>query len=100
MRVEMDPRIEVSASDLQAQLDAGLQLRDLTNRIGQMITRADDLINELSSAAARNDASGAHAKTLLDQAKGLRFRMGRLPGEQGYRIQGRLREDITSLLDR
>ena len=24
--------------------------------------------------------------------------MGRLPGEQGYRIQGRLREDITSLL--
>ena len=23
--------------------------------------------------------------------------MGRLPGEQGYRIQGRLREDIQSL---
>jgi len=98
LRVEMDPRIDVAASDLQVQLDAGLQLRDLTNKIGQMITRADDLINELTSEVSRNDASAARAKPLLDQAKALRFRMGRLPGEQGYRIQGRLREDITSLL--
>ena len=34
---------------------------------------------------------------LLEQAKALRFRMGRLPGEMGYRIEGRLREEITSL---
>jgi photosystem II stability/assembly factor-like uncharacterized protein len=97
LTVVMDPRIEVSAADLQMQLDAGLQLRDQTNRIGQMITAADSLIGELVSTAARNDASGARAKPLLDQAKALRFQMGRLPGEQGYRIQGRLREDITSL---
>ena len=77
---------------LRAQLDAGLQLRDMTNRIGQMITQADSLIGELTSTVARNDATSARAKTLLDQAKALRFKMGRLPGEQGYRIQGRLRE--------
>jgi hypothetical protein len=98
LRVEMDPRIQVSAGDLQAQLDAGLQLRDLSNRINQMIQQADDLISELGSAASRNDAGAARAKALLDQAKAIRFRMGRLPGEQGYRIQGRLREDIQSLL--
>jgi hypothetical protein len=63
-----------------------------------MIDQADDLIRELTSAASRTDASGARAKTLLDQAKALRFQMGRLPGEQNYRIQGRLRDDIQSLL--
>jgi photosystem II stability/assembly factor-like uncharacterized protein len=98
LRVDMDPRIQVAPADLQAQLDAGLNLRDLSNRITQMIEQADDLIRELTSAAARTDASAARAKTLLDQAKALRFRMGRLPGEQNYRIQGRLREDIQSLL--
>jgi len=98
LRVEMDPRIQVSPADLQAQLDAGLNLRDLSNRITQMIDQADDLIRELTSAASRTDASAARAKTLLDQAKALRFKMGRLPGEQNYRIQGRLRDDIQSLL--
>ena len=92
-----DGEIDVPAADLEAQLDAGLQLRELTNRTGQLTTQADDLITELTSSAARADASGTRAKTLLDQAKALRFQMGRLPGEQGYRIQGRLREDITSL---
>ena len=43
-------------------------------------------------------SSAARARTLLDQTRAIRFRMGRLPGEQGYRIQGRLREDIQSLL--
>jgi len=96
-KVEMDPRVTVSTTDLQDQLAAGLALRDMTSRINAMIQQADDLISELQSTVARGDASSAHAKTLLDQAKDLRFRMGRLPGEQGYRIQGRLREDIQSL---
>ena len=97
LKVQMDPRITVSATDLQAQLDAGLALRDMTGRIGQMITDADNLIGELTSTAARNDASGQKAKALLDKAKALRFQMGRLPGEMGYRIEGRLREEIQSL---
>jgi len=98
LRVEMDPRIQIPTADLQSQLEAGLQLRDLSNRINQLIQQADELISELASAAARNDAGAARARTLLDQTRAIRFRMGRLPGEQGYRIQGRLREDIQSLL--
>jgi hypothetical protein len=39
--VAMDPRIEVSAVDLQAHRDAGLTLRDYTNRSGPMITGMD-----------------------------------------------------------
>ncbi|MFI5178802.1 MAG: hypothetical protein ACHQO8_09570, partial [Vicinamibacterales bacterium] len=97
VKIEMDPRITVSATDLQDQLTAGLALRDMTSRINAMIQQADDLIGELQSTVARGDASSARAKTLLDQAKDFRFRMGRLPGEQGYRIQGRLRDDITAL---
>jgi photosystem II stability/assembly factor-like uncharacterized protein len=97
VKVAMDPRIEVSTTDLQDQLAAGLALRDMTTAISGMIQQADDLIGELQSTVARGDASSAKAKALLDQAKDFRFRMGRLPGEQGYRIQGRLREDIQSL---
>jgi photosystem II stability/assembly factor-like uncharacterized protein len=97
LTVQMDPRIDVSAADLQSQLTAGLALRGMTDQINGLIAQADDLIAELASTASRPDASGARAKTLLDQAKALRFRMGRLPGEQNYRIQGRLREEITSL---
>jgi hypothetical protein len=97
VKVAMDPRIEVSTTDLQDQLAAGLALRDMTTAINGMIQQADDLIGELQSTVARGDASSAKAKALLDQAKDFRFRMGRLPGEQGYRIQGRLREDIQSL---
>ena len=97
LKVQMDPRITVSATELQAQLDAGLALRDMTGRINSMVTEADNLIGELASSAARTDASGAKAKALLDKAKALRFQMGRLPGEMGYRIEGRLREDIQSL---
>jgi len=93
MAVQMDPRITVSALDLQAQLDASLKLRDMTEKIGAMILKADDAIRQLSEAAATNPA----ARTELARAKDFRFRMGRLPGEQGYRIQGRLREDIQGL---
>lgn len=91
--LQMDPRITVSALALQTQLDAGLKLRDMTEKINAMIQKADDAVRQLTEAAATNPA----ARAALAQAKDFRFRMGRLPGEQGYRIQGRLREDIQSL---
>ena len=89
--VQMDPRITVSAIDLQTQLDASLKLRDMSEKIGGMITKADDVVRQLT--AATDPAS----KAALERAKEFRFKMGRLPGEQGYRIQGRLREDIQGL---
>jgi hypothetical protein len=97
LAVEMDPRIDVPVADLDAQLAAGLDLRQMSARINGMIQQADDLIDELTSTASRPGAAGERAKALLEQAKQWRFKMGRLPGEQGYRIQGRLREDIQSL---
>jgi DNA polymerase/3'-5' exonuclease PolX len=86
----MDPRITVSTVDLQAQLDAGLKLRDMSEQIAALVAKADDVVRQLEGA-------GSGAANALAQAKDFRFRMGRLPGEQGYRIQGRLREDIQSI---
>ncbi len=91
--VQMDPRITVSTLDLQTQLDASLKLREMSEKIGAMIAKADDAVQQLTAAAA----TSAEARAALEKAKDFRFRMGRLPGEQGYRIQGRLREDIQSL---
>lgn len=93
LTVQMDPRISVTPADLKAQLDAGLALRDLGDRINTLITQADRAVTELTSAAASNPA----AQAVLSQAKDFRFRMGRVGQEQGYRIQGRLREEIQTL---
>jgi photosystem II stability/assembly factor-like uncharacterized protein len=93
LSVQMDPRITVTPVDLKAQLDAGLTLRDLTDRINTLVSQADGAVAQLTTAAASNPAAGA----VLGQAKDFRFRMGRIGQEQGYRIQGRLREEITTL---
>ncbi len=91
--LQMDPRITVTAADLQSQLNEGLKLHAMAEQIGGMVARADDVVRQLTAAAASNPAAAA----ALEKAKDFRFRMGRLPGEQGYRIQGRLREEIQSL---
>src|SRR5262249_9821281 len=67
----------------------GLALRDLTDRMNALIAEADSTVTKLSSNPA--------ASKVLDQAKDFRFRMGRVGQEQGYRIQGRLREEIQTL---
>jgi photosystem II stability/assembly factor-like uncharacterized protein len=93
LTVEMDPRITVAPADLKAQLDAGMTLRDLTTRVNALVAEADTTVGKLTTVAASNPAAGK----VLDQAKDFRFRMGRVGQEQGYRIQGRLRDEIQSL---
>jgi photosystem II stability/assembly factor-like uncharacterized protein len=93
LTVQMDPRITVSALELKAQLDAGMTLRNLTTHINALVAEADAAVGKLTAAAASTPAAGK----VLDQAKDFRFRMGRVGQEQGYRIQGRLREEIQSL---
>jgi hypothetical protein len=93
LTVQMDPRITVTPADLKAQLDAALTLRDLTDRINTLVSEADSAVAQLTTASGSNPAAGK----VLDQAKDFRFRMGRVGQEQGYRIQGRLREEITTL---
>jgi len=51
--VEMDPRVAVSAADLQAQLDAALTMRDLTSRANAVVERANNLAAQLTALQER-----------------------------------------------
>jgi hypothetical protein len=53
VKVEMDPRVPVSAADLQAQLDAALTLREMTSRVNLTIQRANDLVQQLTALQER-----------------------------------------------
>jgi photosystem II stability/assembly factor-like uncharacterized protein len=90
--VQMDPRISVTPVDLQAQLTLAMQLRDLATKMNGLVSQADAAIQKLTASTA------PEAKAALATARNIRFRMARLPGEQGYRIQGRLRDDVNSIL--
>ena len=123
-QVQMDPRITVSAADLQAQLDAALTLRDMTSKVNAMVERVDDLLRQLTPlserlqrgsgrpASATSDGhDGGEAQTAspspaltevnaaIDQLKALRNdRLTRpLQGLQ-YRQYPRLLQEISSLL--
>src|SRR5262249_15414558 len=53
VKVEMDPRVPVSAADLQAQLDASLTLREMTTRANAVVERTTDLIQQLTALQER-----------------------------------------------
>jgi photosystem II stability/assembly factor-like uncharacterized protein len=91
-QVQMDPRITVTAADLKTQLDLAMQLRDMASKMNALVAQADAAVAKLTASTA------PEAKAALAHAKDIRFRMARLPGEQNYRIQGRLRDDVTSIL--
>jgi hypothetical protein len=112
LKVEIDPRASVTAADLEAQRVAGLEMRDLTARVNQIVGRTDDLIAQLSSLAEilrRGAAAGAGAAgnsgTAITQVTAAleRLRTFRndslarpLPG-LGYRQYPRLREEVQTL---
>jgi photosystem II stability/assembly factor-like uncharacterized protein len=126
LKVEMDPRVPVTAADLQAQLEASLTLRDMTTRANAVVERTSDLIQQLTalqerlkkSPAARvtsgaaSNAPAAPAPQLsgaakeifdlvtatLDAAKKLlEDELIRPYPSMGYRQYPRLREEIQSL---
>ena len=49
VRVGLDPRIKVSEADLNAQLDAGLKLRELSSTLNGVVARIDDLTRQLTA---------------------------------------------------
>jgi hypothetical protein len=53
VKVDMDPRMPVSAVDLQAQLDAALTLREMTSRVNVAVQRASDLVQQLDALQGR-----------------------------------------------
>src|SRR6185503_2270687 len=49
VRVGLDPRIKVSEAGLNAQLDAGLKLRELSSTLNGVVARVDDLTRQLTA---------------------------------------------------
>ncbi len=110
VKVSMDPRTEVPMTDLTAQLDAGLALRDLTNRVGTTIDRTNDIITQLTQLTERvkpggPDAASANAKGVYELATVTVEMLKKLRDEQmlrpvaglGYRQYPRLREEVQSV---
>jgi hypothetical protein len=51
VRVELDPRVQISEADLLAQLNAALELRDLSSTLNALVARIDDLNQQLTTLA-------------------------------------------------
>ena len=110
LTVEMDPRTQVSMADLTAQLQAGLALRDLTDRVSMTVDRTNDLIQQLTQFAERvkpggPDSAAPNAKGAFELASVTIEELKRLRDEQmvrpvpglGYRQYPRLREEVQSI---
>jgi photosystem II stability/assembly factor-like uncharacterized protein len=125
VRVGLDPRVKVSDADLNAQLDAGLKLRDLISTLNSVVARVDDLTRQLTTLSetmrrvpdaaataavragdgdggpvARNigqtDNATADINAALDELKKLRATLVR-EASFGYRYPPKLREEVQSL---
>ena len=124
VKVDIDPRAPVPMADLQAQLEAGLTLRDMTSRVNTLVGGANSLVQQLTALQTRlkqspgrptstsqEDGQGGAAaqvggsrelQTMVDATltaakKLLEDDLARpFPG-MGYRQYPRLREEIQSL---
>ncbi len=104
VKVSMDPRVPVSAADLQAQLDAALALRDMMSKTTTTIDRANSLIKQLTALSERlkkEPRPGDLARQVtaaLDAVTKLRDdELTRPYPSMGYRQYPRIREEIQSL---
>jgi len=110
VKVDMDPRTPVSMEDLTAQLQAGLALRDLTDRVTAMIDRTNDVMQQVMQLAERvkpggPDAESPHARAAFELANVTLESLRTLRDEQmvrpvaglGYRQYPRLREEMQSV---
>src|SRR5262249_54506710 len=70
VKVEMDPRVPVSAADLQAQLDAALTLRDMISRVNMVIERTNNLVQQLTALQDRLKRSPVPTTTTTNHDHG------------------------------
>ncbi len=117
--VRMDPRVEISMTDLQAQHDLAFQLQDLSVKAAAMVARVDDLTRQLAALEDRlrrarltSDGDGpgnrgaqgggadlvASVRAALDKLKTLRdTKLTRpMPG-LGYRQYPRYLEEVRTV---
>jgi photosystem II stability/assembly factor-like uncharacterized protein len=126
VKVSIDPRIQISDADLQAQFTAALELRELSSTLNTVVARIDDLTEQLTSMAGKvrqgpedpptpagdgdgNGAAGsgqpgqgvssigADINAALEQLKNLRATLVR-ERNFGYRYPPKLREEVNSLM--
>jgi hypothetical protein len=105
LTVELDPRVNVTTADLEAQRDLALSLRDLGGRVTNVIDRAEDLIGQLTSLVENIRKNAPNEREALNEAEGALVELRKLRDEKllrpiqglGYRQYPRLREEVGSL---
>ncbi len=128
VRVGSDPRVKASEADLEAQLNAALELRGVSSAVNQLVARVDDLTRQLTNlseimrrgpeasptaaAAAGGDGVGGGAASMAqrrpaEEDPDLKAALDELKklrltlvreGQFGYRYPPRLREEVNSLM--
>ena len=61
VKVEHDPRSDMTATQIAEQHDAGIQVRDLTMRVNQVVSTTDDMVRQLTSLQTQMRRSGGGA---------------------------------------
>ena len=104
VRVVLDPAVQASPADMQAQLDASFTMMAMQGRVNAIIERVDGLMTQIAAFEATiapqspAPAYRADVRAALDKLKAFRDTdLARpLPG-LGYRQYPRLREDVQSI---
>jgi hypothetical protein len=105
LTVEQDPRAQVTLADLVAQRDAGLELRELTARVGRVLSRTNNLMQQLTNLGGVLRQNAPTEKAAIEETRGAldelrEFRDAQLArplAGLGYRQYPRLREEVQSL---
>jgi len=105
VRIKGDPRIDVSAADYQAQLDAALVVRDLMSQVHRVIDTTASLTEQLESLEDTLEDSDREDSTVVAEAvvsalaeiEKLDNRLQRPFPAMGYRQYPRIREELRSL---
>jgi photosystem II stability/assembly factor-like uncharacterized protein len=123
VRVDIDPRVKISPAELEAQLSAALELRELSAAVNRIVTRVDELTRQLTNLAegprpgapppsSGSAGRGGNGDAAFPQGGGARqeisaaleeLRKFRLTlvreGQMSYRYAPKLREEVNSLLN-
>ncbi len=105
LRVDLDPRANVTTADLVAQRDAALSLAELSNSVSGILSRTNNLINQLTGLVDNIKRNAPNEKDALNEAetslKELReFRDTKITRPiqgLGYRQYPRLLQEVQSL---
>jgi hypothetical protein len=105
VRVEPDPRVQLTAADYQAQLEAALLVREQLGRVNAILDEAESIrlqLRNLTQLLERNGAAQeerAAVESALDEVSAfVEDDITRPPPRMNYRQYPRLREELTSLL--